>query len=58
MDLMSNMSENQTKESPGRIMRDHYKIISPERHDSFREHRVSSLPEGKRLLAESKRGMM
>ena len=43
---MSNMGEYQTKESPGRIMPDYYKIINPESHDSFREYRVRSLPEG------------
>ena len=46
MDLMSNMSEYQTKETPGRVMREHYQTVSPEKHDSSREEKMSSLPEG------------
>ena len=46
MDLMSNMGEYQTKESPVSIIREHYTTISPEKHDSFKEERRSSLPEG------------
>ena len=49
MDLMSNMGEYQTKESPGRI--------SPEKHDSSREEKMSSLPDGEWAVAESQRGM-
>ena len=57
MDLMTNMGEYQTKESPGKIMWEHYKTTSPEKHDSFREERMSSLPEIERAVAASQREM-
>ena len=56
-DPMSSMGEHQTKDSPGRIMREHYKIISLEKHDSSREKMISSLPEGEWAAAESQRRM-
>ena len=46
MDLMSNMGEYQTKESPGRRISEHYTRMSPEKHDSSREEGMNSLPEG------------
>ena len=46
MDLISNMGEYQTKESPVRIIQEHYTTACPEKHDSFKEERKSSLPEG------------
>ena len=46
MDLMNNMGEYQTKENPGRIIREHYRKMSPEKYDSSREEGMSSLPEG------------
>ena len=55
MDLASNMCEYQTKDSPDR--REHYTTMSPEKHDSFREEEMSSLPEGSWALAESQRRM-
>ena len=39
------MGEYQSKESPDRIMLEHCKTISPEKHDSSREEKMSSLPE-------------
>ena len=57
MDLMSNMSEYQTKETPGRVMWEHYQTISPEKHDSLIEEKMSSLPEGKWVVAESQSNM-
>ena len=57
MDLMSNMSEYQTKETPGRVMWEHYQTISPEKHDSSREEKMSSLPEGEWVVAESQSNM-
>ena len=43
---MSNVGEDQTKESPGRMMRGYYETISSEKHDFSREERMSSLAEG------------
>ena len=34
------------------------KTISPDKHDSSRDERMSSLPEGEGAVAESQRGMM
>ena len=55
MDLASNMCEYQTKDSPDR--REHYTTMSPEKHDSFREEEMSSLPEGEWSFAESQGGI-
>ena len=49
---MSNINE-----SPGKITWEHYKTICPEKHDSSREERMSSLPEGEWAAAESQRVM-
>ena len=57
MDLMSKIGEYQTKESPGRIIWEHYTTMSPEKHDSSREERMSSLPEYEWAVAESQRRM-
>ena len=46
MDLMSNMGEYQTKESPGRMISEHYTTMSPEKHNSSGEEEMNSLPEG------------
>ena len=46
MDLTSIMGEYQTKESPGRMISKHYTTTSCEKHDSSREERMKSLPEG------------
>ena len=53
---MSNMGEYQTKESSGRIIWDYYETISPEKHDSSREERMSSLSEGEWDVASPKEG--
>ena len=60
MNLMSTMGEYQAKESPVRsiIIWEHYKTISPEKHDSFKEEGRSSLPEGEWAVTESQRGMV
>ena len=46
MDLMSNMGEYQTKESPGRMISEHYTTMNPEKHNSSGEEGMNSLPEG------------
>ena len=51
------MGEYQTKESPDRIMWEHCKTISPEKHDSSREERMTSLLEVEWATAESEKGM-
>ena len=51
MDLMSNMGEYQTKDSPDR--REHYTKMSPENNDSSRDEEMSSLPGGEWAVAES-----
>ena len=57
MNLMKNMGKYQTKESPGRIIWEHYTTMSPERHDSSWEKEMSTLPESEWVVAESQRGM-
>ena len=54
---MSNMSEYQTKESPGRVIWEQYTTISPEKHDSSREEGRSSLQKSEWAVPESQRGM-
>ena len=56
MDLMSNMGEYQTKESPGRMISEHYTTMSPEKHDSSGEEGMNSLPEGEWALLNPKEG--
>ena len=51
------MGEYQTKESPGRIIGEHYETISSKKHDSSRQERMSSLPASEWAVAESQRGM-
>ena len=57
MDLMSNIGEYKTKESPARIMWEHYLAISPEKHDSSSEEaeEMCSLPESEWAVTESQR---
>ena len=52
MDLMSNMGEHKTKNSPVRIIWEYYTPINPEKHDSFKEEGRSSLQEGKWAVTE------
>ena len=56
MDLLSKMGEKKTKKSPGGII-EHYTTIHPEKHDSSREKRMSSLRESEWAVAESQKGM-
>ena len=46
MVLEINMGEHQTKDIPVKIILEHHKTISPEKHDCFKEERRSSLPNG------------
>ena len=48
------MGEYQTKESPVRIIWEHYTTISPKKHDSSKEEGRSSLPEGEWAVAVPK----
>ena len=57
MDLTSNVGEHQTKESPVKIIWEHYTTIGYEKHDWFKEEGRSSLPVGELTVAESQRGM-
>ena len=57
MDLMNNMGDYQTKDSPDKIIWENYTTISPEKHDSSREKGMSHLSEGHWAVAESQRGM-
>ena len=52
---MSKMGEYQTKESPGRMIWEHYTTIIPKKLDSSTEKEMSSLPEGE--WAESQKGI-
>ena len=51
MKLMINIDENQTKVSAGKLMWEHNKAISPEKHDSSRKEGMSSLPKGEWTVA-------
>ena len=53
MDLMSNMGDYQTKESPDK--KEHQTIMSHEQQDFSREEEMSSLPEGEGAVAEYQR---
>ena len=57
MHLMSNMGKYQTKESPARIISEHYTTKSPEKHDSSIEEGRSSLPESELAVAGCQREM-
>ena len=52
---MSKMGEYQTKESPGRMIWEHYTTIIPKKLDSSTEKEMSSLPESE--WAESQKGI-
>ena len=56
MDFMNNIGEYQTKERQDNV-RTLQNNISPEKYDSSREERISSLSEGEWPVAESQRGM-
>ena len=51
------MGEHLSKESPVRIIWEHYTTINPEKHDFFKEEGLSSLLGGEWAVVESQRGV-